>query len=144
MPYQLLINQENRQFHRQWGSSRKCLNGSGKIFKGSFKVTIDTQEELQYFSAVTVLNYCLKVDSLLQILMLMEMLPQCLQLLQLSSAKSKQSTFQMQTNFDLRGGSEFFTFFPNSNNRNMTMIFMIYGTDIGEIYATFGSYMAFI
>ena len=36
--------------------------------------------------------------------------------------------------FDWRGGSEFFTFFPNSNNRNMTLTFMIYGTDIGEIY----------
>ena len=46
--------------------------------------------------------------------------------------------------FDLRGGgSEFFTFFPNSNNRNMTLTFMIYGTDIGEIYATFGTYMAY-
>ena len=42
------------------------------------------------------------------------------------------------------GGVEFFTFFPNSNNRNMTLIFMIYGTDIGEIYATFGTYMAYI
>ena len=42
------------------------------------------------------------------------------------------------------GGSEFFTFCPNSNNRNMALIFMIYGTDIGEIYATFGSYMAYI
>ena len=31
-----------------------------------------------------------------------------------------------------------FTFFLNSNNRNMTLIFMIYWTDIGEIYATFG------
>ena len=49
----------------------------------------------------------------------------------------------MSTNFDL-GRTEFFTFFPNSNNRNMTLIFMIYGTDIGEIYATFGSYMAYI
>ena len=26
----------------------------------------------------------------------------------------------------------------------MTLIFMIYGTDIGEIYATFGTYMAHI
>ena len=26
----------------------------------------------------------------------------------------------------------------------MTLIFMIYGTDIGEIYATFGTYMAYI
>ena len=43
-----------------------------------------------------------------------------------------------------RGGSEFFTFFPNSNNRNMTLTFMIYGTDIGEIYGTFGTYMAYI
>ena len=34
--------------------------------------------------------------------------------------------------------------FPNSKNRNMTLTFMIYGTDIGEIYATFGTYMAFI
>ena len=38
----------------------------------------------------------------------------------------------------------FFTFFPNSNNRNMTLTFMIYGTDIGEIYGTFGTYMAYI
>ena len=40
--------------------------------------------------------------------------------------------------------AEFFTFFPNSNKRNMTLIFMIYGTDIGEIYATFGTYMTYI
>ena len=47
--------------------------------------------------------------------------------------------------FDWRErGSEFFTFFPNSNNRNITLIFMIYGTDIGEIYATFGSYVAYV
>ena len=46
--------------------------------------------------------------------------------------------------FWLRGGSEFFRFFPNSNNWNMTLSFMIYGTDIGEIYATFGTYMAYI
>ena len=40
--------------------------------------------------------------------------------------------------------TEFFTFFPNSNNRNMTLTFKIYGTDIGEIYATFGmAYMAY-
>ena len=26
----------------------------------------------------------------------------------------------------------------------MTLIFMIYGTDIGEIYATFGTYMAYV
>ena len=49
----------------------------------------------------------------------------------------------MSTNFDL-GRTEFFTFFPNSNNRNMTLIFMIYWTDIGEIYATFGTFMAYI
>ena len=42
------------------------------------------------------------------------------------------------------GGSEFFRFFPNLNNWNMTLIFMIYRTDIGEIYATFGSYIACI
>ena len=46
--------------------------------------------------------------------------------------------------YDWRGGSEYFTFFPNSNNRNMTLTFMIYGTDIGEIYGTFGTYMAYI
>ena len=46
-------------------------------------------------------------------------------------------------NFDWRGeGSEFSTFFPNSNNRNMTLTFMIYWTDIGKIYATFGKYIA--
>ena len=60
----------------------------------------------------------------------------------------------------LRGGSEFFRFFPNSNNWNMTflacllpslnacclpacllpsLILMIYETAIGEIYATFGT-----
>ena len=32
------------------------------------------------------------------------------------------------------GGSEFFTFLPNSNNRNMTLIFMINGTDIGLVH----------
>ena len=42
------------------------------------------------------------------------------------------------------GGPKFFTFFPNSNNKNMTLIFMIYGTDIGEIHATFDTYMAYI
>ena len=46
--------------------------------------------------------------------------------------------------FWLEGVSEFFTFFPNSYNRNMTLTFMIYGTDIGEIYGTFGTYMAYI
>ena len=45
-----------------------------------------------------------------------------------SKAKSKQFTFQMQTTL---------------TNRNMTLTFMIYGTDIGEIYATFGTYMAY-
>ena len=50
----------------------------------------------------------------------------------------------MQTTLTRGGGSEFFTFFPNSNNRNMTLTFMIYGTDIGEIYGTFGTYMAYI
>ena len=45
------------------------------------------------------------------------------------------------TNFDLMGGGpEFFTFFPNSINRNITLIFMT-GTVIGEIFATFGSYI---
>ena len=29
-------------------------------------------------------------------------------------------------------------------HQNMTLIFMIYGTDIGEIYATFGTYKAYI
>ena len=52
---------------------------------------------------------------------------------------------QKSLNFKCRltlteGGSEFFRFFPNSNNWNMTLIFMIYGTDIGEIYATYGIY----
>ena len=37
-----------------------------------------------------------------------------------------------------------FSFFPNSNNWNMALAFMIYDTDIGEIYATFGTYMAYI
>ena len=37
-----------------------------------------------------------------------------------------------------------FRFIPNSNNWNTTLIFMIYGTDIGEINATFGTYMAYI
>ena len=61
-----------------------------------------------------------------------------------ANPKSKKSTFQMQTTLTRGGGSEFFTFFPNSNNRNMTLTFMIYGTDIGEIYGTFGTYMAYI
>ena len=47
--------------------------------------------------------------------------------------------------FDWRGGgSEFFTVFSNSNDRNMTLIFITYGTDIGEIYGTYGTYMAYI
>ena len=50
----------------------------------------------------------------------------------------------LKVEFDTKDQVLFFTFFPNSNNRNMTLIFMIYGTDIGEIYATFGSYMAYI
>ena len=60
-------------------------------------------------------------------------------------AKIKKSTFQMLTNIDWEGGvAEFFRFFTNSNNWNMTLIFMIYGTDIGDIYATFGTYMAYM
>ena len=52
--------------------------------------------------------------------------------------------FKCKLTFTRGGGSGFFTFFPNSNNRNMTLTFMIYGTDIGEIYGTFGTYMAYI
>ena len=44
----------------------------------------------------------------------------------------------------LRGGLIFFRFFQNSNNWNMTLILMIYETDIDEIYAILGTYMAYI
>ena len=42
------------------------------------------------------------------------------------------------------GGSDFFNFFPNSNNMKYDLDFMVYGTDIGKIYATFGADMAYI
>ena len=54
--------------------------------------------------------------------------------------------------FSGRMWSEFFRFFPNSNNWNMTFLacllpslsLIIYETAIGEIYATFSTYMAYI
>ena len=79
--------------------------------------------------------------------------------------RQNQISLHFKTHFDWGGGSKFFRFFPNSNNWNMTflacllpslnacclpacllpsLILMIYETAIGEIYATFGTYMAYI
>ena len=43
---------------------------------------------------------------------------------------------------DASKNSKIKCFIPNSNKKNVAIILMIYGWDIGEIWETFGTYLA--